>query len=153
LWRWAMRRHSNKGKKWIKAKYFKRTTKSNWDFCGISPIGLAVSLTKARHVRFKKHIKVRQGVNPYDPQYVQYFERRRRNTTDVPDRKLLRKLWLEQDGLCPLCRTEITQQTGWHMHHILQRSSKGKTTQENLVLLHPMCHDHWHLRDNESNTG
>lgn len=153
LWRWAIKRHPNKNKQWIKDKYFKKTPRTAWDFCGKSFEGFPIYLTKARYVHFKKHIKIRKDTNPYDPQYAQYFELRRRNTTDIPDRKLLKNLWLEQNGLCPLCRTEITQQTGWHIHHIIHRSSKGKTIPENLALLHPMCHDQWHLRDNESNAG
>ncbi len=153
LWRWAMRRHPGKGKRWVKDKYFKKTHRTAWDFCGKSFEGLPIYLTMARSVHHKKHIKIRQEANPYDPQYAQYFEQRRRNTTDIPDRKLLRNLWLEQKGLCPLCQTVITQQSGWHMHHIIHRSRQGKNTQENLVLLHPMCHDQWHLRDSESKAG
>jgi RNA-directed DNA polymerase len=154
LWRWAMRRHPNKGKKWVKDKYFKVTATSNWDFSGTSSLdGKTIYLTKARHIPFKKHIKIRKECNPYDPQYARYLENRRKTLKEISHRKEIRQLWLEQSGLCPLCRTEITQQTGWHRHHIIHRSRKGKNTQDNLALLHPMCHDQWHLCDNESETG
>jgi hypothetical protein len=33
LWRWASRRHSNKNKKWVKKKYFKKLNGKNWVFC------------------------------------------------------------------------------------------------------------------------
>ena len=154
LWRWAMHRHPNKNRKWIKHKYFKVTARSNWDFSGTSSLdGKTIYLTRASHILFKKHIKIRKECNPYDPQYAKYLEKRRKILKEIPYYKMIRALWLEQNGLCPLCRTEITQQTGWHRHHIIHRSRKGKNTQENLVLLHPMCHDQWHLRDNESKTG
>ena len=31
-------------------------------------------------------------------------------------------LWQEQQGRCPVCHTLITEETGWHNHHIIWRS-------------------------------
>jgi RNA-directed DNA polymerase len=53
-------------------------------------------------------------------------------------------LYREQDGICPICRQEITEITEWHRHHIIRRSNGGKNTAENLVLLHPECHRQAH---------
>ena len=32
LWQWALRRHPNKGKRWVKKKYFKSQGTRNWVF-------------------------------------------------------------------------------------------------------------------------
>ena len=58
-------------------------------------------------------------------------------------KKLLR-LWLEQNGLCPVCQQKITKITGWHSHHIIWRVNGGKDDNSNRVLLHPNCHRQVH---------
>ena len=59
-------------------------------------------------------------------------------------RRQLLTLYREQDGICPICRQEITEITEWHRHHIIRRSNGGKNTAETLVLLHPECHRQAH---------
>jgi RNA-directed DNA polymerase len=80
LWQWANRRHPNKGKKWVKAKYFDVTQRSAWNFSGKLPSGKTIRLIKARHTRVKRHIKIRKEANPYDSNYAEYFEWRRKKT-------------------------------------------------------------------------
>jgi 5-methylcytosine-specific restriction endonuclease McrA len=64
--------------------------------------------------------------------------------TTLKGRRQLLTLYREQDGICPICRQEITEITEWHRHHIIRRSNGGKNTAENLVLLHPECHRQAH---------
>lgn len=52
-------------------------------------------------------------------------------------RRQLRQLWIEQEGLCPVCQQKITELTGWHNHHIVWRSYGGTDTNANRVLLYP----------------
>ena len=52
--------------------------------------------------------------------------------------KLLR-LWQAQQGKCPLCRQQITQESRWHCHHIVWRTLGGGNQLSNLHLLHPAC--------------
>lgn len=137
LWRWAKRKHPEKNAKWIRKKYFKVTKRSSWDFGGKSLDGqTSIFIAKAGQTKYKKHIKIRQEANPYDIQYAQYFEQRRKTINDIPNKKMLKTLWREQHGLCPLCRNEITQQTGWHIHHIIYIGvAKAKTRK----IIWPYC--------------
>ncbi|WP_247686910.1 HNH endonuclease [Pseudoalteromonas luteoviolacea] len=59
-------------------------------------------------------------------------------------RKVL-TLWLIQLHRCPLCHQAITKETGWNIHHIVERVKGGSDELSNLVLLHPNCHRQLHL--------
>ncbi|RPO18694.1 group II intron reverse transcriptase/maturase [Pseudomonas aeruginosa] len=54
-------------------------------------------------------------------------------------------LWLEQDRRCPICQELITQETRWHVHHIIRRVDGGKDGSTNLVMVHPNCHNQIHV--------
>jgi RNA-directed DNA polymerase len=47
---------------------------------------------------------------------------------------------MDQEGKCPICNLHITEETEWHIHHLLPRYKGGKDIMSNLVLLHPDCH-------------
>src|SRR5258708_34254705 len=90
----------------------------------------------------RRHVKVRESANPYDPQWEVYFEERLGQTvkdTLLGGRKL-RQLWKEQQGFCPVCHQKITTTTGWHIHHIVWRSKGGNDTPETQGLLNPNSH-------------
>lgn len=84
LWRWAVRRHPNKGKRWIARKYFTKVAGegggNRWVFFGkVERSGRQardVPLFKASRIRIRRHIKIRAGVNPYSPQWRDYLKRR-----------------------------------------------------------------------------
>jgi len=56
----------------------------------------------------------------------------------------LRYLWLQQEGICLVCRLEITDTGGWELHHIIRRVDGGSDSLDNLVLLHHNCHQQVH---------
>ena len=150
LWRWAKRRHPNKSRRWIRSKYFTTRGGDNWVFHGQvegkaeTPQPLHLFATKS--VPTKRHTKVKGEANPYAPKWETYFERRLDVQMDanLKGYKKLLHLWLEQNGLCPLCDQKITKITGWHSHHIIWRVSGGKDGNSNRVLLHPNCHRQVH---------
>lgn len=76
LWRWAVKRHSNKGKTWIKIKYFKSDATSKWIFFGVDKKGKLISLIKANRVNIFRHRLINGNANPYDPEWVEYFNSR-----------------------------------------------------------------------------
>ena len=44
-------------------------------------------------------------------------------------------LWKAHHGRCLVCNQPFTDETGWHIHHIIWRSHGGPDTAENRVLL------------------
>jgi RNA-directed DNA polymerase len=155
IWRWSTRRHPNKGKRWVKEKYFKITPNSSWNFYGKTENGKDIVLAKFRQTRIKFHVTIRNGTNPYDLQHVNYIETRRKVQKLKPghEKQEAWNLWLKQKGKCIICKEEITELTGYHLHHIKRQCDGGSTTEGNLALLHRVCHEQWHQRDYECNTG
>jgi RNA-directed DNA polymerase len=150
LWRWALRRHKTKGQRWVKAKYFTRRGGRDWMFTGDAITGsdgrrITLTLFKTDSLPIRRHIKVKAGANPYDPSWTPYFERRLGVTMErVLGQRQIRDLWRRQQGRCPVCCELIDAQTGWHRHHVVSRSSGGGETMDNLLLVHPTCHQQLH---------
>jgi RNA-directed DNA polymerase len=150
LWQWATRRHPHKNTQWIRRKYFCAVNGKNWVFFGNvneeTGKQRKAFLYSAAQTPIQRHIKIRAKANPYDPAWEVYLEQRlgaKMNATLAGKRKLL-YLWIKQNGLCPVCKQKITQQTGWHNHHLVERSKGGSDKAENRVLLHPNCHRQVH---------
>jgi len=152
LWAWAVRRHRNKTRWWIKDKYFHVHGRRHWVFTGVvrdaTGQRCVVRLGAAAQVRIQRHLKIRAEANPYDPAWEPYFERRLdvKMEGTLAGRRTLLRLWQEQQGLCPLCQQKITTLTGWHSHHIVWRSKGGSDATDNRVLLHPTCHQQVHTQ-------
>jgi len=72
LWRWAKRRHPNKGLRWVKARYFHSIGDRNWVFSGEvrDPKGKrqAVHLCSAHRLPITRHTKIKGAAHPYNPQ-------------------------------------------------------------------------------------
>jgi RNA-directed DNA polymerase len=154
LWRWALRRHPNRSKRWIRRKYFGTRQNDHWVFQGYSlrrdgAIRLN-QLEKAARIPIRRHIKIRGQANPYDPAWETYFERRIAQSmqANLKAKRQLLYLWNRQAGICPVCGQKITTETGWHSHHTVWRSLGGSDGLDNRVLLHPNCHRqvHWQAR-------
>jgi RNA-directed DNA polymerase len=153
LWRWARRRHPQKSATWIRQRYFPARGRRRWYFSGsikrdrkgkMQPIYL-VPLAR---IPIQRHIKVKSAANPFDPAWESYFEQRldHKMNTHFASQQALRQLWFEQRGLCPVCNSKITKQTGWHSHHIVWKVNGGSDGMANRVLLHPTCHQQVHSR-------
>lgn len=97
LWRWALRRHRNKGCRWIRDRYFRTQPGPaggrNWVFFGEVVDGKqrvqTLTLRAAADTKIRRHVKIRGEVNPYDPRWHGYLESRHRRvpkttTSDWP---------------------------------------------------------------------
>lgn len=146
LWQWAVRRHGNKGLRWIKDKYFKVVGRQKWVFTGEfrSDGGKPkiIRLASAARTPIRRHVKIRGDANPYDTTWEMYFEHRLgvKMENNLRGRYKLLNLWQSQNGICPVCEQKITEITGWHSHHIVWQSKGGSDNAENQVLVHPNCH-------------
>jgi len=146
LWRWARRRHSKKGHRWIASRYWRPIDNRTWTFADVS-VGETgkvklVKLTYATDTRIRRHTKVKAEANPFDPAWELYFEelRQQRMQDSLLYRRRVNTLYVLQMGKCALCHQSITHETGWHEHHLIRRVDGGDDSLANLVLLHPACH-------------
>jgi RNA-directed DNA polymerase len=150
IWQWATRRHPNKEVRWIKERYFNTEGNRNWIFAANTKTKegkpRTVRLVTASDTKIQRHIKIRGEANPFDPKQETYFEDRLswKMKENLKGKTKLCRLWWNQDKECPICKVKITEETGWHVHHILPRSEGGKDNISNLVLVHPNCHRQIH---------
>lgn len=152
IWRWARRRHTNKGAKWVRKRYFHSIGSRNWVFAvardGTGPEATMLELYQLASTPIVRHVKVRGTFNPFDLTQEQYVEKRRqdRMLRSRSHRKQWITLFAAQGGACVLCRQPITWETGWHDHHIVPRVAGGSDLLANRVLLHPGCHMQVHAK-------
>jgi RNA-directed DNA polymerase len=162
LWRWARRRHHNKGARWVKERYFHHIDTRQWTFAAPAPRPVAprpgkeqeveddawIKLLYCGEVLIKRHTKVKAEYNPFDPDWEMYGEtlRQSRMLDKFQYRKQWAKLYLSQKGKCALCGIPLGDESGWHDHHIIHKVDGGSDALSNRVLLHPYCHVRVHQR-------
>jgi len=105
-----------------------------------------MTLRQASDVPIQRHTKIKSEANPFDPTWETYFEGRigLKMLNALAERKKLIRLWFDQQGECIVCGQRITKETGWHVHHIVRRIDGGNNAVQNLVMVHPTCHNQIH---------
>lgn len=77
LWRWAKKRHPNKGKYWISNKYYRCKGNRHQVFSTkIKSKNSKVNhldLVEIAHTPIRRHVKIKSDATPYDPTYREYF--------------------------------------------------------------------------------
>ena len=142
LWRWAVRRHPNKGAQWVRKKYFKSNGFRNWVFTATEHqedgTKRELILLRESDTPIHRHIKIQANANPHDPQWEQYFESRwgKKMLHSARGRRKLYRVWLRQDGLCSACKQPITKSTPWGTRHIVPRAEGGSDAVSNLHMHH-----------------
>lgn len=79
LWQWAKRRHSNKGARWVKERYFPIKGNRKWNFAtkkSANETSNNLELFRAATVTIKRHIKIRAEANPFVSDWDSYFTQR-----------------------------------------------------------------------------
>jgi RNA-directed DNA polymerase len=76
LWKWAKRRHSNKGYYWIANKYFKKVGNRKWTFFGTFDNRTEILLKYASDTLIKRHVLINGKANPYCALWDKYYRRR-----------------------------------------------------------------------------
>ena len=159
LWQWCKRRHPNKGRRWIKDRYFHKVGSQNWVFAVKRKLSDGTTddkkLYSAARTPIRRHVKIKAEAQPYDMAWELYFEERniQKVQCDLALFGRVKKLWQAQKGKCPICQGDFTLETGWHMHRVIPKLHGGKETLSNLQLLHPNCHRQLHNQDRKCVTA
>jgi len=101
-WKWACRRHNNKGLKWVKEKYFKKVSNRNWVFM-TEVKGKTYTLTGHSDTKIVRHVKVKGTKHIFDGDTV-YWVKRGQNDPTLSTR--VQKLLKSQNGKCKWCNLE-----------------------------------------------
>ena len=137
LWKWALYRHPKKGRKWIKAKYFRTHGKDKWTFKTIQ--GLV--LRKHYEWTFRNYVKVKGTRSPYDGDFIYWATRLGRYATIS---KRTAELLKRQKGKCGYCKLFFKSDDQIENHH--KDKNHNNNAIINLVLLHTHCHHQIHGR-------
>ncbi len=137
LYKWGIRRHRNKGRKWIKNKYFQSYGGKNWVFATRAKEN-PMRLLSHSDTKIIRYVKVKGDASPYDGNLV-YWSSRQGKHPEMPKRtaSLLKK----QKGKCNWCKLYLKDGDVIEQDHIIPKSKGGKDEYKNWQLLHRHCHD------------
>ena len=116
-----------------------------------------MTLFRMVKVPIRRHVKIRGDFNPYDPAWESYLEARRARQLPNTVQSVKRlKLWMRQEGGCPVCGGVLDgdrDDCGWsafQVHHVVPVSQGGTEALNNLRLLHDVCHRQLHACHEEA---
>ncbi|MFB6276725.1 MAG: group II intron reverse transcriptase/maturase [Halothece sp.] len=135
---WGVRRHGNKGRKWVCSKYFRTIGGDNWTFATPREGSNPMVLMKHSRTAIVRHVKVKGDKSPYDGDLI-YWSSRMGKHPEMPKRtaSLLKK----QKGKCAHCGLFFRDGDLLETDHIVPKSKGGKNEYKNCQLLHRHCHD------------
>jgi RNA-directed DNA polymerase len=138
LIKWGIKRHRNKGKKWIYLKYFQTIDGDKWTFATSREGSNPMVLMKHPETAIVRHVKVKGDKSPYDGDLI-YWSSRMGKHPEIPNRtaSLLKK----QKGKCAHCELFFRDGDLLEVDHIVPKSKGGKNEYKNCQLLHRHCHD------------
>lgn len=94
IWKWCIRRHPNKGKRWVATKYFGDVEHTRWRFQAKTGDQI-IHLYDVRLIPIERHIKVKGAASPDDPALQEYWEKRKdERKTRRRQRKITKALQL-----------------------------------------------------------
>jgi RNA-directed DNA polymerase len=137
LWSWTCRRHPNKGKGWVRRKYFRQHDRDMWRFK--THDGLYLAKHQDHHI--KRHVKVAGTRTPYNGDWV-YWGTRMGKSPGIQPRRV--KLLKTQQGKCNHCQLWFTCNDKMEVHH--RDKNHKNNNMNNLALVHKHCHDNIHKK-------
>lgn len=152
LWRWALRRHPNKSKEWVKNRYFKRYGGIDWTFMchgtgrnGKDKTYILYNISKTPIVR---HIKVKGQSSSDDPTLREYWHNRsiKNGKNYWVKGSKYEQIAKQQNWKCPICGDSLFNVEEIETHHIIPVKDGGSDDTENLIHLHKACHKQVHSK-------
>ena len=137
LLKWGRHRHRNKGRGWIRLKYFKTVEGNNWTFATREDKN-PLMLIQHSSTEIKRYVKVKGIASPYDGDWI-YWSSRMGTHPEVSTR--VAKLLKKQKGKCALCGNYFTDGDSIEVDHLVPTSLGGRNSYDNWQLLHRHCHD------------
>lgn len=110
-----------------------------------------ICLMSASSVKIVRHVKIKGEVNPYDPAWEDYMDKRlyAKMESTLGGRGQIWLLWREQNGVCPGCRQKLRDDEPWQVHHRVRRVDGGDDSLDNLQIYHANCHRQRHCNESE----
>lgn len=140
LWSWAQRRHPNKGKWWIRQRYFRAD--GYWTFYSKDAELVRITATPIR-----RFVKVSGRNSPFDPNLRTYWQARtKRLVSEQINSKQKLALLENQQGKCAMCGLWFATAEEAHIHHVIPKERGGSEALSNKRVVHFWCHQQHHQR-------
>ena len=159
LGKWAVKRHRNKGKKWLKSKYFQRESIYNKEENTLSSKDWIFATTKDgvinsriyyhSNTKSTRHVIVKGESSPFDGNLVYWSSRMGKNPLMPSSKARLLKIQKEK---CNWCGLTFLNDDVIEKDHIIPKSRGGTDYYNNLQLLHRHCHDKKTVVDGSNET-
>ena len=138
LWKWGIKRHRNKGRRWLRQKYWHTVGKDKWVFSTkeqLNPFQLVKHHSIPTNIGY---IKVKDKASPFNGDLI-YWSKRMGTHPEMHKRtaSLLKK----QKGRCIHCGLTFQENDVIETDHIIPTAAGGRDEYKNLQLLHRHCHD------------
>ena len=142
LWEWAKKRHPKKGMRWIARRYFRTVNNQKWRFAVNAQSkekDIILLLKKLSSTKITRYTKIRAEANPYDTEWMPYFEKRETDKMllTFKGQKAILHLWRRQSKRCPICLNPIDKDTAWSMSERLE----GYKAVKYLIHTHCRCRE------------
>lgn len=154
LYKWGLRRHPLKSKKWGFDRYFKRIRGRNRFACygtGRGDKEKFYMLYDISSTSIIRHVKVKGTASPDDPFLRDYWHKRSLKTgkTKWAKGSKYERVANMQEHKCPVCGDSLYNEEEIETHHIIPVKEGGSDDPENLVHLHKACHKQVHSKKNQ----
>ena len=143
---WLRRTHPTKSWKWIEETYMGRFRKDKTDAWIFGDKTSGQYLLKLSHLPIQRHILVKHGASPDDPELRSYWTKRNLRKEEVLPTMRHKRAARKQKGVCPVCGETLFGDEELHFHHIKPQAEGGTDNPKNLVLIHHTCHRQVHKR-------
>lgn len=150
LWKWALKRHPKKRKRWVANKYFRNVNGVNWQFATtiLDRHGKeqTIYVFRTASIPIERHVKVKDTASPDDPTLTAYWDNRnsRYGKSYWPKGSKYLLVAKNQDWKCPECGDNLFNGEQLHTHHKIRVKDGGTDEIDNLAHLHKACHKHIH---------
>ncbi|WP_371786873.1 group II intron reverse transcriptase/maturase [Streptosporangium subroseum] len=157
-YKWAIRRHRTKPRKWIAVRYFGRFHPTRADLWVFGDRDSGAYLQKFAWTKIVRHQLVTGRASPDDPALADYWARRRRRHSPPLSEHIVRLL-RQQHARCPLCGEHLLhadqepahprEWEQWHRtvrkaitKHVLETADTGRAgtpDRDRIRLIHTHC--------------
>jgi RNA-directed DNA polymerase len=78
IWKWCKRRHPEKPRRWLRAKYFRLSSNTRtWQFYAACKSNNGIlDLYRLSDTPIRRHVKIRKTANPFDKSQISYIKAR-----------------------------------------------------------------------------
>jgi len=142
LWHKMIRKHPQKGVKWIKGKYWRTIEGNTWTYATPENPKQRV-LRRHAALSMKRHVKVKGRASPFDGDLL-YWAKRLKNHPLT--KGTLGRLLQKQQGKCRWCELLFRDEDQIEIDHITPKSEGGGEEFSNKCALHRHCHDQRHAK-------